>query len=156
MGHISSLMAWIPIFGCAYLSLQLGQRRWQKRYCSCQGNGYVCHHHSPRSTSTRAWGVHLACGHLEPHSSCCSSCCLSKSKTKNESAKEILKANNSSFRTNRLHSTKKTGHYAWPCCSFSWSDHACNHPSSCRTCYSLSPCCCIEDDRGVNHLDEDS
>ncbi len=88
MGHLISLLARFPISGCAYLSLQLEQRRWQKRYPSYQGNGYdSCH--SWRSMSTHTWGADLACGHLGPHGGCHSSCCLSKSKTKNHSAKEI-------------------------------------------------------------------
>ncbi len=35
-------------------------------------------------------------------------------------------------------------------------DHACNHPSSCRTCCSSCPCCCIDHDHGVDHLDDDN
>jgi hypothetical protein len=81
MGHLISLLAQFPISGCAYLSLQLEQRRWQKRYHSCQGDGYVHRRLIWRSTSTRAWGVDLACGHLGPHGDCRSSCCLSKNGT---------------------------------------------------------------------------
>ena len=133
-------------------------RRWQERYPSCQGDGYIHHRHSQRSTSTHAWGVHLACGHLGPNEGCRSSYCSSESKTKNKNkiAKEILNKNNSFFWTNCPRPTKRPGHYAWPCCSFSWSDCACNHPSCHRTWCSLSPCCCINGDCGINCLNEDS
>ncbi len=97
MGHLISLLAHFPISGCAYLSSQLEWRRWQKQYHSCQGDGYVHRHHTWKSTSIRAWGVHLACGHLGPHGGCRTSCCWSKSKTKNKSAKEILNENDSFF-----------------------------------------------------------
>jgi hypothetical protein len=100
MGHINSLLVRFPISGCTYLSLQLVQRRWQKWYCSCQGDGYVHRCHSRTSTSTCTWGAHSACGHLEPHGGCHSSCCLSKSKTENNKrAKEILNKNDSFFQT---------------------------------------------------------
>ncbi len=119
MGHIKSLLVQLPISGCAYSSLPLEWRRWQKQYHSYQGDGYVSCHHSWRSTSIHTWGAHLACGHPEPHGDCCSSCCFRKSKTKNKNTKEILSKNNSFLRTNYPRSTKRTGHYAWPCCSFS-------------------------------------
>ncbi len=101
--------------------------------------------------NTLAWGLRLACNHLSQHDGCRSSCCLSKSETDNEnkSAKEILNEIDSFFWTNRQRLTKKTGHYAWPCCSFSWSDHACNHPSCRRTCCSSSPCCCVDHNHGM-------
>jgi hypothetical protein len=35
-------------------------------------------------------------------------------------------------------------------------DHACNHPYFFRTCCSSSPCCHIKNNRGIDHLDEDS
>ncbi len=148
MGHLNSLLARFPISGCAYFSSQLERRRWQKQYCSCHGDWYVCRCHSRRSTSTRAWGVHSACGHLGPHGDCRCSCCLSKSKIKNKSAKEILNKNDSFFWKNCPSSTKRTGHYAWPRCSFSWSDCACNHPSCHRTLGSSSPCRCAEGNCG--------
>ncbi len=48
----------------------------------------------------------------------------------------------------------------WSLCmalfSFSWSDCACNHPSCRRTWRSSSPCCCVQDNHGVDHLDDDS
>jgi hypothetical protein len=122
MGHINSLLAQFPISGYAYFSLPLEQRRWQKWYLFCQGDGYVrCHHsqRSTRSTSTHAWGARSACGHPEPHGDCRSSCCLCKSKTKNKSKREILSKNNSFFQRHCPCLTKRTGHYAWPLCSFS-------------------------------------
>ncbi len=119
VGHTNSLLARLPICGCTYLSLPLEQRRWQKRYRSCQGNGYVCRHPSWRSTSTSTMGVHSTCNHHETHYGCCSSCCLSKSKTKNESKKEILNKSNSFSRTKCPCLTKRTGHCAWTRHSFS-------------------------------------
>ncbi len=100
----------------------------------------------------------MACGHLGPHGGCCSSCYLSetKNKTKNKSAKEILNKNNSFFWTNYPRSTKRTGHYAWLCCSFSWSDCAYNHPSCHRTWCSLNPCHCVKDNCGVDPIDDNS
>ncbi len=109
--------------------------------------------YSQRSTSTQAWGGHSACNHLEPHGSCRSSCCSRERETKNKSTKKILNKNNSFFRTNCLCSTKRTGHCAWPCCSFSWSDCTCDHPSCHRTWCSLSPCCCVEGNCGGDCLD---
>ncbi len=110
---MNSLLVLFPICGRTYLSLPLEQRRWQKLYRSCQGNGYVCRHHSWRSMSSHAWGARLAWGHPEPHGDWHSSCCMSMSKTKNESAREILSKNDSFFRTNCPRSTKRTGHWAW-------------------------------------------
>ncbi len=108
----------IPYFWVHLPLFELKQRREQKRYCSYQGNEYVCHRHSWRSTSIHTWGVHSACGHLGTHGGCRSSCCLSKSETENNSAKEILNKNDSFFRANCPCSKKMTGHYAWPHCSF--------------------------------------
>jgi hypothetical protein len=156
MGHLIFLLARFPISGCTYLSLQLEWRRWQKWHCLCQGNGYVCRCHSQRSKSICTRGANLACNHFEPHGGCCNSCCLSKSKTKNKSVKEILNENNSFFWTNCPCSTKRTGHCAWSCCSFSLSDGACNHPSCCRAWCSLSPCCHVKGNHGINCLDDDS
>ncbi len=158
MGHINSLLAQLPISGCAFISLQLERRSWQKQYRSCQGDGYVCRSRcqSWRSTSNHAWGAHLACGHFEPHGGWHSSCCSSKSKVENKSTKEILNKNNSFFRTNFPCLTKRTGHYACHCHSFSWSDHSCNHPSCHKTCCSLSPCHCVKDNHGIDCLDDDS
>ncbi len=71
--------------------------------------------------------------------------------------KEILNKNNSHYHTNSPLLTKRTGHYAWSRCSFSWSDLACNHPSCHRTCCSLSPsCCCNKGNRGVDCLNDNS
>ncbi len=86
--------------------------------------------------NTCAWGLHSACNCLGQHDGCCSSCCLSKSKTKrkNKSVKVIWNKIDSVFWTNCQCLTKRTGHYAWPRCFFSWSDCACNHPSCHRTC----------------------
>ncbi len=117
----------------------VGAEKVAKRYHSCWGNGHVCHHCSWRSMSTRAWGVRLVCNHHGTHDGCCSSCCLSKSKSGKKSVKEILSKSDCLFLTRCMHLTKRTGHCAWPCCSFSWSDCACGHPSSHRTCCSYSP-----------------
>ncbi len=156
MGHVNSLLARLPISGCTF-SLPLEQRRWQKRYCFCPGDSNVRYHH-PRSTNTCAWGLHSPCNHQGQHDGCRSSCYLSesKSKNKNKSAKEILNKIDSFFRKNCQRPTKRTGHYAWPCHSFSWSDRTCDHPSFCRTCCSLSPCHRIKDDRGVDCLDDNN
>ncbi len=97
-----------------------------------------------------------ACSHPEAHGDCLSSCCFSESKTKSKSVKEILSKNNSIFRTNCPHSTKRTGHYAWAPCLFSWSGCNCNHPLFCRTCCSLSPCHHGMEDRGMDCLDGNS
>ncbi len=153
--HHHTLLAWFPILGCNYLSLSLEQRKWQKCYRSCPGDGNV-HHHCPRNANTRVWGLHLACNHVVQHDGFHSSCCLSKSKNKNKSAKETWNKINSFFGTNCRCLTKRTGHYSWPCCSFSWSDCACNHPSFCRTCCSSCPCCCINHNHGIDRLDEDN
>ncbi len=132
---------------------------WQRQYCFCPGDGNVCHCH-PWSTNTRAWvntrawGLHSACNYPGQHDGYCSSCCLSESKTK--SSKVIWNKISSFFQTNCQRLTKRTGHYAWSCHSFSWSDCACNHPSCHRTCCSVSPCHCIEGNRGINHLNDDS
>jgi hypothetical protein len=95
-------------------------------------------HHSRRSTNIRAWVACSACNQHYLHGGYHSSCCLSKSKTKNKRAKKILSKSSSFFRTNCPCSSKRTGHCAWPCCSFSWSDCTCNHPPFCMTCCSLS------------------
>ncbi len=58
------------------------------------------------------------------------------------------------FWTNFRHSAMRTGHYAWPHCSFSWINRARNHPSCCRTCCFLHPYHIINHDHGVNHLDD--
>ncbi len=50
----------------------------------------------------------------------------------------------------------RTGHCAWPCHSFSFSDHACDHPSCHKTCCSSCPCCLVEGDCDANRLDDDS
>ncbi len=152
--HVNSYIVWIHtllaqflILECNYLSLSLEQRRWQKCYCSCQDNGNVRHRH-PQNTNTRVWGLCLVCNHVVWHDGFRSSCCLSKSKNKSKSTKEIWNKNDSFFQMNFWGSTKRTGHYAWPCCSFSWSDCACDHPSCCRTCCSLHPCCCVDHNHG--------
>ncbi len=149
MGQVKPLPTRFPISGCTFSS-PLGWRRWQKCYCFCPGNGNV-HHCCPQSTNSRAWGLRSACVHHGQHDGCCSSCCLSKSKTKNESksAKEILNEIDSFFLTNCWRTTKRTGHYAWPHSSFSWSDCACNHPSCHRTWCSLSPCCHVKGNCGI-------
>ncbi len=104
--------------------------------------------------NTHAWRLHSACNCLDQHDGCCSSCCLSKSKSKSESAKVIWNKIDSFFRTNCWRLTKRTGHYAWPRHSFSWSDCTCNHPSCCRTCSSSRPCCRVKGDRGIDHLND--
>jgi hypothetical protein len=114
VGHTNSLLAQYPICGCTYLSLPLEQRRWQTRYCSCQGNGYIHHHPFWRSTSAHNWEVHSACDHHETHDGCRSSCCSSKSENRNKSVKKILREIDSFFWTRCLCSTKRTGHRAWP------------------------------------------
>ncbi len=133
---IHTLLAQFPTSGCNYLSLSLEQRRWQKQYHSCPGDGNVGHHH-PRSTNTRVWGLCLACVHVVQHDGFCSSCCLSKSKNKSKSTKEIWNEIDFVFWMNCRCLAKRTDHCAWPCCSFSWSDCACDHPSCCRTCKTL-------------------
>ncbi len=60
------------------------------------------------------------------------------------------------FRTNYQCSRKRTGHCSWPHCSFSGSDLACNHPSCCRTCCFSRPCHCVEGNRGIYCLDDNS
>jgi hypothetical protein len=100
-----------PISGCNYFSLSLEQRRWQKHYCSCPGDGNV-HHHRPWNTNTLVWGLRSACNHVVQHDGFCSSCCLSKSKNENKSTKEIWNKINSFFWMNCQRSTKRTGHYA--------------------------------------------
>ncbi len=119
VGHRNSLLAQFPICGRAHLSSPLEQRRWQRRYHPCQGNGYICHHNSWRSTNTHAWRVRLACNHHYLHDGYHSSCCLSKSKTRNKSAKESLNEIDSFFQMWSPRSMTMTGHCAWPCCSFS-------------------------------------
>ncbi len=128
-GAIPYLWVRLPLFA-------IGAEEVAKQYCSCQGDRYVCYHPSWRSTSTRAWGVHLAYNHHGTHDGCCGSCCSSESKTKHKSTKEILSKRDSFFWSRCPCSTKRTGHCAWPCCSFSWSDRTCDHPSSHRTCLS--------------------
>ncbi len=155
MGHMNSLLSGFSISECGYVSLPLEQRRWQKRYCSCQGDGYIHRHHSQRSTSTHAWGARLACSHPEPHGDCRSSCYLNKSETKNKNGKEILRKNGYFFRTNCPSLTKRTGHYTWPHYSFSWSDCTYDHPSFCRTSCSLSPCGHGKDNHSIDCLDDD-
>jgi hypothetical protein len=118
VGHTNSLLEQFPICGCAYLSLPSEQRRWQTRYCSCWGDGYVRHHHSQRSKSNCAWEVRSAYGHNETHDGCRSSCCLSKSKAGNKRMKEILSKSDSFFQIRCPRSTKRTGHCAWSHCSF--------------------------------------
>jgi hypothetical protein len=117
VGHINSLLVQLPICGRAYLSLQLEQKRGQKRYHSCEDNGYIHHHHSWRSTNTHAWGARSACNYHYLHDGCHSSCCSSESKIGNKSAKEILSKSNSFFQTSCPCFTKRTGHCTWPCCS---------------------------------------
>ncbi len=150
-----TLLARFPISGCNYLSLSLEQRRWQKRYCSCPGNGNI-RHHCPWSTNTHGWGLRSACNHVVWHDGFHSSCCLSKSENESKSKKEIWNKINSFFQTNCRHSMKRTGHCAMPRHSFSWSDRACDHPSCCRTCCYSHPCHRVDHDHGVNRLDEDS
>jgi hypothetical protein len=66
----------------------LKQRRWQKRYRSCPGDGNVrCH--CPWSTNTRVWALRSASDHVVQHDGFHSFCCLSKSKNKIKSMKEI-------------------------------------------------------------------
>ncbi len=103
-----------------------------------------------------SWGVPLLCNHHETHDGWCSSCCLSKSKIGNNNEKETLNQSDSFFSTKCLHSTNRTGHCAWPRCSFSLSDHVCDHPSFHRTCCSCSPCLCNKSDCGVDCLNDDS
>ncbi len=161
-GHLIFLLARFPISGCAS-SLPLEWRRWQRQYRFCPGDGNVPHCH-PWSTNTRgwvnthAWGLHSACDCLGQHDGCCSSCCLSESKTesKTKSAKVIWNEIDSFFQTNCWRLAKTTCHYAWPHCSFSWSDCTCNHPPCCRTCCSLCLCSHIEGNCGINCLNEDS
>ncbi len=162
--HVNLNIVWIHtllvrflISGYDYLSLPSERRRWQKRYRSCPGDGNVRHHH-PQSMNTHAWGLRLACDHLVQHYGCRSSCCLSKSETKNEnkSAKGIWNKINSFFWINCQRSRKRTDHCAWPCCSFSWSDRTCNHPSCRRTCCFSCPCSCVKGNCGVDRLDDDS
>jgi hypothetical protein len=73
-----------------------------------------------------------------------------------KSAKKILNEIDFFYRTNYLCSTKRTGHYAWPCRSFSWSNCACDHPSCRKICCSLRPCHCVDHNHGVNCLDDNS
>jgi hypothetical protein len=70
-------------------------------------------------THTRAWGACSAWDLHYLHDGCRSYCCLSKSETRNESAKEILSNSDCFFLMNCLCLTKRTGHCAWPHCSFS-------------------------------------
>ncbi len=162
--HVNSYIVWIStllaqffISGYDYLSLPLEQRRWQKWFCFCPSDGNL-HHHCPWSMNTRACGLHLACNHFVQHDGFRSSCGLSKSKNKNKnkSVTEIWNKIDSFFQMNCRRSRKRTGHYAWPHCSFSWSDCACNHPSCHRTWCFSRPCCCIKRNCGVNCLDDDS
>ncbi len=146
--RIHTLLARFPISGCNILSLSLEQRRWQKCYRSCPGDGNV-RHHCPWNTNTRVWGLRSACNHVVQHDGFRSSCCLSKSKNKNKSAKEIWNKIDSFFQTNCRRSMKRTGHYAWPCCSFSWSDRAYDHRSCCRTSCFLLLCCRVVHDHGL-------
>jgi hypothetical protein len=67
-----------------------------------------------------------------------------------------LNKNDSFFRINCPYSMKRTGHCAWPCCSFSWNDCTCDDPSCCRTWCYLSPCCHVEGNCGIDCLDDNS
>ncbi len=149
--HVNSYIAWIHTLHVnSYIV-------WILTY---HVNSYIvwihtCHH-CPRNTNTRIWGLRLACNHVVWHDGFHSSCCLSESKNKSESTKEIWNEIDSYFQTNCRCLMKRTGHCAWPRHSFSWSDHACNHPSCCKTCCSLRPCCPVNHDHGVNCLNDNS
>ncbi len=78
------------------------------------------------------------------------------SKTKIESVKKILNETNFFFRMNCRRLTWGTGHYAWPRCSFSWSNRTCDHPSCHRTWSFLSPCHHFEGNRYADCLNDNS